>query len=468
MDAVRTFVLRCLPGPAITTTGILSVAAGEDHVGADRISALPDELLRNISTPLTIYDAHLFPAREPVCVDAIDRVLAGHPGPLRTAHLVYCFFGAHDCDDMLDRWARLLAAGGVEDLVLISQPPPLDMPLPVEILRCSELRRLYLGFWTFPDAAALPDGAGVFPHLQEFVILNTLIDDSVLDHLLASSPALETLALVFCYGLPDRFRPRGQNLQCVLFWLSVAIELAVADAPLLKRLVMWQTRPPSGFDESDGESHMWVRIASTPELKVLGYLDPGVHKLQIGNTVIEADTKASPSSMIPSVKILALKVNLSVFAEVQMLASFLRCFPNIETLHLESSMDDLTTDNHYAEFSEKLSPIECVQSNIKKVVVHGFRGDHLCEAAFLKFITQRVDKLEKLTLVLADKVLGQAGEDLLVALAIPPWASKACTVLLVGCKVERGLNFHQAADLSIEDPFVSEHGQVVRRFTKKE
>lgn len=130
-------------------------------------------------------------------------------------------------------------------------------------------------------------------------------------------------------------------------------------------------------------------------------------------------------------------------------------------------MDDETTDSdkHYAEFFQKLRPIECVQSNIKKVVVHGFRGD-LCEAAFLKFITQRVHKLEKLTLVLADKALGQVGQDLLIALAIPPWASKACMVLLVGPKVERGWNFHQAFDLSIEDPFVSEHGQELCRFIK--
>jgi hypothetical protein len=39
--------------------------------------------------------------------------------------------------------------------------------------------------------------------------------------------------------------------------------------------------------------------------------------------------------MVPSVKILALKVNFSVSTEVRMLASVLRCFPNNETLHVE-------------------------------------------------------------------------------------------------------------------------------------
>lgn len=50
---------------------------------------------------------------------------------------------------------------------------------------------------------------------------------------------------------------------------------------------------------------------------------------------LQARTKVTPRSMVPSVKILALKVNFSVSTEVRMLASFLRCFPNIETLHVE-------------------------------------------------------------------------------------------------------------------------------------
>jgi hypothetical protein len=44
---------------------------------------------------------------------------------------------------------------------------------------------------------------------------------------------------------------------------------------------------------------------------------------------------ASPSTMVPSVKILALKVNFGVLKEVKMLASILRCFPNVDTLHIE-------------------------------------------------------------------------------------------------------------------------------------
>ena len=116
-----------------------------------------------------------------------------------------------------------------------------------------------------------------------------------------------------------------------------------------------------------GTEPMNIKIDRAPELRVLGYLEPRVHKLQIANVVInvlvwhifqygsfiypcwslsdpwhfllyialQAETKASPSSIVPSVKILALKANFGVFKEVNMLPSFLRCFPNIDTLHIE-------------------------------------------------------------------------------------------------------------------------------------
>lgn len=59
-----------------------------------------------------------------------------------------------------------------------------------------------------------------------------------------------------------------------------------------------------------------------------------VHSL-IRVFVLQANTEVSPSLMVPSVKILALKVDFRVFTEVQMLSSFLRCFPKVETLHVE-------------------------------------------------------------------------------------------------------------------------------------
>ena len=38
--------------------------------------------------------------------------------------------------------------------------------------------------------------------------------------------------------------------------------------------------------------------------------------------------------MVPSVKVLALKVRFGIRKEAKTLPAFLRCFPNVETLHV--------------------------------------------------------------------------------------------------------------------------------------
>ncbi|KAL6614994.1 hypothetical protein ACP70R_037264 [Stipagrostis hirtigluma subsp. patula] len=457
MDAARYLVMRSLPRVgAVTLARILSAAGG-----ATALSPRWRRIWR--SEPLVLHDVDLLawhPHWDPAFPASVNRILDGHPGPFRSVRLASGFFGIPQREPELHLWPRLLADGGVQDLVFISQPPPVDMPLPADILCCSKLRRLYLGFLVFPDTSDLPDGAGVFPHLKEFVLLNCRIEDHDLDHMLASSPKLEMLAFVASYGWPEHIRLRGQNLKCVLFMLSMAAEVSVMDAPRLERFFML----PGDSLREDDESLMVVRITCAPALKVFGYLDARGHQLRIGDTIIKADTKATPSSVVPSIKILALKVNLGVFTEVQMVASFLRCFPNIETLHVESAITDVPTGEHYTEFFEKLRPIECVQSRIKKVVLHEFRVD-VSEAAFLKYLSQRVNQLQELTVVLSDERLASMGQQLLSGLAIPPWATKACTVSLVGPK--RDWIFHTASDLSIDDPFVSDHGQELFRFIKK-
>lgn len=50
---------------------------------------------------------------------------------------------------------------------------------------------------------------------------------------------------------------------------------------------MWHKSSSNDDDESDGELPMKIKIARAPELWVLGYLEPKVHKLHIGNSIIK-------------------------------------------------------------------------------------------------------------------------------------------------------------------------------------
>jgi hypothetical protein len=217
----------------------------------------------------------------------VSRILSGHQGPFRTVHLTtVCNYAAARGGSALVRWLHLFAAKAVEGLVLVNFPRwPLDNTLPAEVLRVASLRRLYLGLWDeFPDTDHLPRGAHVFPHLLELGFCRTDIKDKDLDSLLQRSPVLEKLALILNYVTPRNVRVRSRSLRCVLFWMSIADELDVAVAPRLERLILWNDCPGACFDKS---FRTRVKIGNTPALKVLGYLEPSIHVLEIRNTVIE-------------------------------------------------------------------------------------------------------------------------------------------------------------------------------------
>nr|XP_034594665.1 F-box/FBD/LRR-repeat protein At1g13570-like [Setaria viridis]TKW15362.1 hypothetical protein SEVIR_5G233100v2 [Setaria viridis] len=483
------FVLCCCPLPTVTTAATLADAEGEGRDGRDRTNDLTDDLLRQVvshlpirdavrtttlstrwrhiwhSAPLVLFDQHISAATEAQHVAAISSILASHTGPrIRTAHLTG--FNFHDRKPELAQWVRILAEKDVEDLVLITRPcfgfgnalitstfgyPALDLPADI-LLRCKKLRRLYLGYWAFPNITNLPGGVGVFPDLEELAILDTYTKDNDLDHMLASCPALKKLALVLNNPMPQHVRLRGKELECAIVCSSVA-DVAL-EAKCLKRLIMWD---------------MWahdlaIRIAGdVPALKVLGYLDAGCHQLQFGGVQVQAGTNASPMRRVPSVKILAIMVDFSEFRQVQKLPSFLGCFPNIEILHVESSARYELRKN-YAKFFEELGPIECLLFHITKVFLYDFRG-HQSDMEFLKYLVSRASQMQKLTLVLPFEDLKHSVDENKIKVLLgelllePEWATETCKVLLLRPVAELVCFFHRAFDLSIEDPFLKDDGE---------
>lgn len=143
----------------------------------------------------------------------------------------------------------------------------------------------------------------------------------------------------------------------------------MVDSPLLERLIL--LLPPWG-----GADCVRVNIACAPNLRVLGYLDPRIHRLQIGDDVIQSDTIVSPGTVVPGVRILALKVNFGVLSEVKMLASFLKRFPNVDTLHIQSVLHDPSANEssgeHLVKFFQDVSPVKCLRSHVKSMFIHNF------------------------------------------------------------------------------------------------
>ncbi|KAL6882028.1 hypothetical protein ACP4OV_011500 [Aristida adscensionis] len=438
-----------------------SAAAPLDGGGVDHISGLADALLSDIVSRLPARDA----ARTAALSPRWRRVWASTPlvlddarllpddcgvraGPFRCVRLTYvCNYAAARRRGELARgWLRVLAEKGVHDLVLVCRNWPIRADLPAEVLHLASLRRLYLGLWDGFPSKALRRCAVAFPHLLELGLCRTDIKAADIDRLLQCSPVLEKLALIASDNSPRNIRVRSRSLRCVVFWMSVAHELNVLVAPRLERLILRTEglRAPLGDD-----FRTRLNIGYVQELKVLGYLDPRIHVLEISNTVIEAGTKPSPRTIVPSVKILAVKVRFGVRREAKMLPSFLRCFPNVETLHV---MSDEPSGKFNFKFWQEAGPIRSLQSQIKRVVFKNFRGCY-SELAFLRFVWARAQLLQKMVIVLAD----EDDPASLVAKLKPLACAKRFrkdhkSVILVrngGC----AWSFRVASDLSVSDPF---------------
>ncbi|PUZ55972.1 hypothetical protein GQ55_5G256900 [Panicum hallii var. hallii] len=404
--------------------GAHSIAATPAADGLDRISTLPDDLRDVVSrlpvrdgartaalasrwrglwhsTPLVLRDAdlrlppaELEPAR---AAAAVGRVLADHPGPFRAVHLTHFSLSSLERERDLAEWARLLADKGVQDLSLLNDSSPIrGRRLPADILRCASLCRLFLGSWTLRDTT----GAEVFPHLKELRMFSTDMSDGFLDHMHACMQ-------------PRAGGPRSHPGS------------ACSSGCLRQMNLLWWM--PHAWC---GSSYVWVTAGGTEPMNIKIDRAPE----------LRAETKASPSSIVPSVKILALRANFGVFKEVNMLPSFLRCFPNIDTLHIESAIDGEATGRHHAKFWHEAHPIQCLKSAVEKIVIHEFRGDR-SEFEFLKFITKHAKKLQALLLVLTREKFASAEEadkitHELRAIVGSKWAANKCLVLLLGPKVK--------------------------------
>uniref|UniRef100_M8C9Q7 Uncharacterized protein n=1 Tax=Aegilops tauschii TaxID=37682 RepID=M8C9Q7_AEGTA len=203
------------------------------------------------------------------------------------------------------------------------------------------------------------------------------MSDHDLECLIAAIPVLKTLVLA--RNEPKHVRLRSQSLHCVVVDGSPVKEVAVMETPLLDRLILVEP-PPSAI----GGAGMRVKITCAPNLRVFGYLEPRAHKLQIGDDVIEPNIIVCPRTVLPGVKILALRVNFGVFEE--------------SLLHDPSVPGYEPTGEHHAKFWQEASPIKCLRSHVKRMVIHKYQG-HQNEFEFLKFISKDALELHSLVLV---------------------------------------------------------------------
>ncbi|KAM0888581.1 hypothetical protein ACQ4PT_028270 [Festuca glaucescens] len=422
-ERMLTLIYNLLPVPPVSRYGRLAALATSD--GVDHITRLPDDLLRNIvsrlpvkdaarttvlasrwrtlwlSTPLVLIDADLLPkgqwpptpANSPSITTAVSHILEAHLGPLPCVYLLCSRMSAYRAQ--LTRWLHILAAKGVQDLVLVNRPWPRDVPLPAKVFTITTLTLLYLGMWKLPDMAVL---RGVsFPHLRELGLCSVEMEQGDVDRLVMGCPVLEILNIQGCCGRMKGLRIHlvSQSLRCVQICISIVEKIDVVDAPCLDRLII------SGAGSPDRALPIRFRIGDAPKLHAFGFLDPRNHLLEIRDTMITAEMKVSRMTMVTSVKFLSLNVRFGVHDDIKLVATFLRCFPNVERLHITSEQCDQSADDLILKFWEESGPIESVLSRINMMTFRDFRGEQ-SEVGFLEFFFQSARVLKTTVIVMAN------------------------------------------------------------------
>ncbi|CAM0885659.1 unnamed protein product [Alopecurus aequalis] len=464
------YIHKALPDPPVSAAARLSALPPHDAV--DRVSRLPDALLCNIvsrlpvkdaartaalshrwrgvwrSAPLVLVDSDLLAGTARHVPPAVSRVLAAHPGPFRCIHLTASCM--EEFQGPLLRWLHLLAVKGVQELVLANRPWPLNLQLPAAVLSIATLTRLYLALWKFPDTHSLPRTAS-FPNLRELGLCSVVLKNDHLDFILARSPVLEILCLQ-SNMLMTRLTLISRSLRCVHVIADNDLEIAVKEAPHLERLIIWVA--PTG---KASRKILTLKIGHAPALDCIGYLEPEFHTLEVGGTTIETGMKEAVE--VPTVKILALRVRFGARNEAKILRCFLRCFPNVERLHIESKKTAESTGKLTLQFWEQSGALECIRSKVKVVIFQNFRGDQ-CELSFLEFLLKNAQVLSKLVIVYGKETFTSLAE---VESIVEPvfdvlWATNCCSLLLVEGALAEGeglkmLNIKRGSNFSIGDPF---------------
>ncbi|XBI98239.1 hypothetical protein VPH35_018493 [Triticum aestivum] len=467
MEHLLTYIYTLVPRLPFPDNGRLAVHAAPSD-GVDRISRLPDELLRNFvarlpakygartavlsscwralwrSTPLVLSDAHLLPdghgwpptpATSPSVIAAVSRILEAHPGPFRCVDLVW----SHMCRARVARWVQLLAAKGVQDLVLVNRPWPQDVPLPAALFSVTTLTSLYIGLWKLPSTDVLRGAS--FPHLVELGICSVEMERDAVESLVARSPKLEILNIEGC-RVELRLHLVSQSLRCVQICGSAKEDIAVVKAPCLERLILSGRVGRGPFSSR-------VRIGDAPKLYTLGYLERG-QVLEVGETIIMPST----STMLTTVKILSLNVRFGVRDDVKMVPTFLRCFPKAERLHIVSKRcDQPAAGNHLTRsFWEESGPIENVASRIHTMSLREFIGDP-GEVGFLEFFRTARTLRAAFVIMANPRFTPFSKEEAVGKLPVYACEQGACGGGGGGGGGGYPWNFKTGADFSFHDPF---------------
>lgn len=260
------------------------------------------------------------------------------------------FFGQPECSRALRMWLNLMSKKQTRTLILANPALPYDLPIPADILRCSQLQQLYLAFVRFPAACQTVS----YPELHDLVLGSTQIQSDDVSYLVRASPQLQRIGFVMNLGHPTNIDLRkNSKLEVIVLWHSLTERLSLGVQ--VQRLII-------SNNYSTRNSKTELHLPKSSKVRVLGFLDLGYDEIFIDNCLIQVHAsyillvrfsylscssyysdplitslQSGKKHTLKTVHVLALKVRFGDTKQSKVFVACMRCFPKIETFHLKVS-----------------------------------------------------------------------------------------------------------------------------------
>ncbi|RLN35062.1 hypothetical protein C2845_PM03G25360 [Panicum miliaceum] len=456
--------------------------ARDEGEGVDRISSLPDAILGDIisllsmkegartqilasrwphtwrAAPLILDGTELTPkglrtdenvltADDKALASTVSLILSTHPGPGRR----FCIPAHHlfERATIVDTWLRSPALDNLQELDFwddgiygyLRQFAP--APPPASAFRFSgTLRVATFGKCQLPDSLL----KGIhFSHLKQLALEYVSISEESLHTMISSCPILECLLVNHSFGF-SCIRISSSSLR------SIGVgnnrygnqpqlrEFIIVDAPCLERLLF--LRPYMSIN---------VSVIAAPKLETLGCPTDGIggfdpFRIVFGTTTIQELQVINMTTVVRSVKIIAVK---SWHINLDMVIDLMKCFPCLEKLYIKCCISgDM---NRWRRKQRQF--IKCFDIHLKTIVLQQYRGTR-SQVNFASFFLLNARKLDLMKLEVDNRIANEAFfAEQSRMLQMEKRASRTAQLHFTTVRCLRDAHVNHVRDLAIEDPF---------------
>lgn len=374
--------------------------------GADRISDLSDAVLGEIISLLPTKDGartrilasrwrHIW-CSAPLNLDCrglarcgelaacvISHILASHQGPGRRFCIRHGFRGYRAAT--VDSWLRSPALDNLEEFNLHC-PRQHQVMLPVlsepffrfsKTLIVATIERCHLSDNTVQGLQ--------FLQLKQLSLEMVTISECSLQRIIAGCPALECLLISYCSGFRSitinsvSLRSIGVRAECRWACERKFEKLIIENAPSLEKLL-----------HLDWSSGLDMSVVFAPKLETLRCSSETYNIILLGSTVIERLRINTLATVVSSIKILAIALDI---LSLDIVIGLMRCFPCLEKLYIQSF--ETGPNNLWRRKHQNL--VRCHDIRLKKIVLEQYYGV-MSQVSFVTFFVLHAKVLESMTL----------------------------------------------------------------------